>query len=210
MSFPSVSSSHPRGIPFGGRTMPKMPARGALTRISPAHLPPLHVFWAGLLGQLPPPWEKEAFFAPFLFCLPKNGIFFWPTGFLGGRVGRRLFLSFSDSGPNIDSVRIANWIAFRPFLSGIKIVLCRTRFFPLVLQKGNIWVAPGINHLQREWGRKEPPGYDFLPLLGKGVIYLSRETRGFLHMQHGVARCSTENKCSSLAKDRNSPGAARK
>ena len=57
----------------------------------------------------------------------------------------------------MDSVRIANWIAFRPFLSGIKIVLCRTRFFLWYYKKeafGLLRVS--ITFKKGKRGRKEP------------------------------------------------------
>ena len=65
---------------------------------------------------------KGGIFCPIPLLPAQKWYLFWPTGFFGVGWGGDFFLSFSDSGPNIDSVRIANWIAFRPFLSGIKIL----------------------------------------------------------------------------------------
>ncbi len=139
------------------------------------------------------------------FACPKM-VSFLANRFCWGRVGRRLFLSFrfgAEHGQRTN--RKLDRIS--PIPERNKNSFMSNPFFPLALQKGNIWVAPGINHLQkRKAGTKGAPGIRFSsPLLGKGVIHLSRETRGFLHMQHGVAWCSTENKCSSLSKTETAP-----
>ncbi len=161
----------PKGNSFRGANYAENARARSFNKDQPGSSSSFHVFWAGLLkfGQLPPPWEKEAFFCPIPLLPAQKWYLFLANRFFWVRWGGDFIFGLSDSGPNMDSVRIANWIAFRPFLSGIKIVLCRTRFFLWYYKKEAFGLLRVSITFKGKRGRKEPPGYDFLlPFLEKG------------------------------------------